>query len=77
MGVTNEEIARINELARKAKNEGLTPEEKQEQQTLRGKYIASIRANLRSQLNNISIKEPDGSITDLGEKFGKKDHTTH
>lgn len=65
-------IARINELYHKSKAEGLTEEERKEQQILRREYIDSFRQNLRSQLDNISIVEPDGSITDLGEKFGKK-----
>lgn len=68
-------IARINELARKAKSEGLNEEEKKEQAKLRREYIASIRMNLRSQLDNISIQEADGSITNLGEKYGNK--TSH
>lgn len=65
-------IARINELYHKSKAEGLTEEERKEQQILRREYIDSFKRNLRSQLDNISIVEPDGSITDLGEKFGKK-----
>lgn len=70
-----EKIKRINELYHKAKAEGLTPEEAKEQQELRSEYIANIRANLRGQLNNISIQNDDGSIENLGEKFGKK--TSH
>ena len=65
-------IARINELYHKSKAEGLTDEELKEQQILRREYIDSFRRNLKSQLDNISIVEADGSITDLGEKFGKK-----
>lgn len=65
-------IARINELYHKSKAEGLTEDELKEQQILRREYIDSFRRNLRSQLDNISIVEADGSITDLGEKFGKK-----
>lgn len=65
-------IERINELYRKSKAEGLTDAQKKEQQLLRQEYIAAIRKNLRGQLNNISIQEADGSITDLGEKYGKK-----
>ena len=65
-------IARINELFNKSKAEGLTHEEKQEQATLRSEYIASVRANLRGQLNNISIQNEDGSVTDLGDKYGDK-----
>lgn len=65
-------IKRINELYRKSRAEGLTDEEKKEQQLLRQEYIASVRENLRGQLNNISIQEKDGSITDLGKKYGQK-----
>ena len=65
-------INRINELARKAKTVGLTPEEKEEQKKLRTEYIAVIRMNLRAQLDNIDIQEEDGSITNLGDKYGLK-----
>ena len=68
----NTKIDRINTLANKQKSVGLTEEEKMEQAALRKEYIESIRASLRANLNNISIQEADGSITDLGEKFGKK-----
>lgn len=63
-------IDRINELYRKSKAEGLTPEEKEEQDRLRKEYIAVVRENMRANLNSISIKEADGSVTDLGKKFG-------
>ena len=65
-------IERINELYRKSKAEGLTAKERKEQQLLRREYIDAFKRNLRSQLNQISIQEMDGSITDLGEKFGNK-----
>ncbi len=70
--MTEERIQRINVLYHKAKNEGLTEEEKEEQQALRKEFIQSFRNNLRGQLDNISIKEEDGSITNLGEKYGQK-----
>ena len=63
-------IERINALAKKSKEEGLTEGEKSEQQKLRREYINVIKKNLRAELNNISIIEEDGSITDLGKKFG-------
>lgn len=66
----DKKIARINELYHKSKAEGLTAEEAKEQQILRREYIDSFKRNLRGQLNNISIQEKDGSITNLGEKFG-------
>ena len=65
-----QKINRINELYRKSKAEGLTEEEKKEQAALRKEYIESIRGNMRGQLNSILIKEKDGSITDLGKKYG-------
>ncbi len=68
-------INRINELAHKQKSVGLTEEEKLEQARLRREYIAAIRMNLRAQLDNIDIQEPDGTIVNLGEKYGDK--TSH
>lgn len=65
-------IDRINELYRKSKAEGLSEVEKMEQQILRKEYIDAIKRNLTSQLDNISIREKDGSITDLGKKHGHK-----
>ena len=70
-----EQIERINELARKSKTTGLTPEEKEEQKKLLAEYISSVRLNLRTQLDNINIQEEDGSIVNLGEKYGKKKKT--
>ena len=69
----NEMIARINELYHKQKGEGLTEAEKEEQARLRSAYVANVRANLRVQLDSIDVQEADGSITNLGECFGKKD----
>lgn len=65
-------IARINELYHKSQKEGLTAKEKEEQARLRREYIESVRGNLRAQLANISIEQPDGTIVNLGEKYGKK-----
>ncbi len=61
-------IQRINELYHKSKEKGLTEAEKAEQQELRQEYIFAIKNNLRSILNNIDIKEADGSITKLETK---------
>jgi len=71
--MTQEKIARINELAKKSKTTGLTEAEKTEQQALRQEYLADVKASLRAQLDHTSIKEPDGTIhkvtrrTDLGK----------
>lgn len=70
--MTEEKIARINELAHKSKAEGLTPEEKEEQAVLRREFIDAMKANVKAQLDNVDIVEADGSITNLGEKYGHK-----
>lgn len=58
-------IARINELYHKSKSEGLTDEEKVEQQELRKEYLEAVRKNMRNTLDNVSIQNPDGTITEL------------
>lgn len=70
--MNEKKIERINELYHKAKEIGLTKEEKEEQKALRTEYILAIRKNLRAELNNVSIQNEDGTITDLGKKYGKK-----
>ena len=65
-------IDRINELARKSKTVGLTPEEKEEQAVLRKEFIANVRQNLRAQLDSIDVLEADGSVTNLGDRYGAK-----
>ena len=64
-----QKIARINELYRKSKAEGLTEEEKKEQDLLRKEYIANVRRNLKVQLDNIDLVDADGNVENLGEKF--------
>lgn len=58
-----EKIARINYLAKKSREEGLTDSEKIEQTILRNEYRAAVVGNLKSQLENVRFREPDGSIT--------------
>lgn len=70
--MTEEKIARINELARKSKAEGLTPAEKEDQAALRQEFLASVRNNLKQQLDNIDMVEEDGTVVNLGEKYGHK-----
>ena len=54
------DIDRINFLAKKSREEGLTKEEKQEQARLRKEYVASVVGNLRSQLDNTYIIDENG-----------------
>lgn len=69
----SKKLDRINMLYKKSQAEGLTEMEKKEQALLRSEYVACVRNNLRGQLNGISIQEKDGSITNLGEKYGNKE----
>lgn len=66
--MTSEKLNRINELARKAKAEGLTAEEKIEQEKLRKEYIAAYRASLRSQLDNMYIVDSQGNKRKLAKR---------
>lgn len=66
--MTDEKIQRINELARKQKNEGLTDEEKAEQYKLRREYIDSFKNSLIGQLENTYIVSPDGTKTKVTRK---------
>lgn len=65
-------INRINELAKKKKTQGLTNEEAKEQKTLYKEYLASIRLNLTSQLDNMVIEDKDGNQTNVKD-LRKKD----
>lgn len=66
--VTQEQINRINELARKSKTVGLTEEEKTEQATLRRVYIDSVKASLVSNLDSTYVVDEKGNKRKLGKK---------
>lgn len=71
--MTEEKIQRINELYRKSKTVGLSDSEKEEQQILRRQFIDDFKRNMRGQLDNISLVDADGTVTNLGEKHGNKE----
>ena len=60
-----EKVLRINELARKSKAEGLTPEELAEQKLLREEYINEFRISMGMMLDNTVIQYPDGTRKSL------------
>ncbi len=70
--MTQEKIQRINELARKSRDQGLTEEEKAEQQALRREYAEAMKQSLKSQLDASVVIRPDGSSYRLTQK-DKKD----
>lgn len=71
--MTDEKIARINALAKKAKTEGLTDAEKAEQKELRAEYVAGFRQSLKAQLDNTVVINPDGTFYKLHQKEEKRD----
>ncbi len=64
----DEKIARINELAKKAKTEGLSEEETRERDALRADYIKGFRDNLRQTLDNTYIVDSYGNKNPLNKK---------
>ena len=67
----NAVIKRINELAAKAKAEGLNQEELAERDKLRRIYIDSVKASLTGQLDNTYLVRPDGTKEKLNKKGGQ------
>ena len=67
----NSHLTRINELAAKAKSEGLTPEEEEERRVLHEAYLKEFRAGVKGILDNTKIQYPDGTKKDLSA-FKKK-----
>ena len=71
--INDEMIARINELAHNSKTEeGLTEEEKLEQQKLRKEYVEAYRASLRGALESTVVVRPDGTRERLSDLKRKK-----
>ena len=69
--MTQEKIQRINELAKKAKDCGLTDEEKAERAALRREYIDGFKSNLQQTLENTYVVSEDGEkrkLTDAAPK---------
>ena len=66
-----EKINRINQLAKKQREVGLTEEEKAEQASLREEYIAGSRASMRGILDNTYVQYPDGSKRKVGKDDDK------
>ena len=63
-------IDKINFLAKKSREVGLTEEEKAEQAKLREEYIAAFKKNLRSQLDNMYVVDEKGNKKKIRKKEG-------
>ena len=64
----HKKIERINELARKKKTEGLTPDEVEEQAALRREYLQEFRKGMEAMLEGVVLKRPDGTLEPLSKK---------
>lgn len=69
--ITQEKIDRINFLARKSREEGLTEAEALEQKNLRAEYVAAFRKSLENTLDNTVIQRPDGTRERVTKKQNK------
>jgi len=73
--LSKEKLNRINQLAKKAKSEGLTSEEKQEQQQLREEYLQNIRKSFSGTIENMKVIDPNGDdVTPQKVKDLRKKH---
>lgn len=69
--MTDEKLQRINALARKQREIGLTPQEQEEQKRLRQEYIAAFRGDLKRQLDSLVIVDPSGNRRKVHPKSQK------
>lgn len=58
--ISDKKLKRINELAKKSKKEGLTKQEKKEQQSLREEYLQGFRKSFKNQIENVTVYDPEG-----------------
>ena len=66
-----EMLSRINELAKKKREQGLSVEEQAEQKRLYAVYLKEIRSQFNSTLDNLSVKEKDGRVVPFKEAYTK------
>ncbi|MFD1037894.1 DUF896 domain-containing protein [Virgibacillus byunsanensis] len=59
--ISEEKLQRINILAKKAKNSGLTSKEKEEQQELRQEYLKNVRKSFKNQFKTMTVMDPEGN----------------
>ena len=59
--LSKEKMARINELAKKAKSTGLTPVEAKEQSKLRSEYLKTFRKSMSDTIEHLKIIDPEGN----------------
>lgn len=65
-------LDRINELAKKKREQGLTPDEQAEQKKLYKIYLGEIRTQFDKTLDNVSVKEKDGEVVPFKQAYKNK-----
>ncbi|WHY79475.1 DUF896 domain-containing protein [Neobacillus sp. WH10] len=75
--LSKEKMARINELARKAKSSGLTDLEAKEQSKLRSEYLATFRSNMLDTLTNTKFIDPEGNDVTPEKLKARKKNSLH
>lgn len=68
-------LKRINELAKKKREEGLTPSEQEEQKKLYKIYLGGIRSQFEATLDNVSVQDENGQVVPFKEVYSKKEST--
>ncbi len=68
-------LRRINELAKKKREEGLTPAEQEEQKKLYKIYLGGIRSQFEATLDNVSVQDENGQVVPFKEAYFKKEST--
>ena len=69
----HEQIARINELARKSRTVGLTEAEAEEQQCLRAQYLREFRASMEQTLQSVLVEQEDGRYQPLEKRIANSE----
>ncbi|ALX47844.1 DUF896 domain-containing protein [Lentibacillus amyloliquefaciens] len=75
--LSKEKLDRINQLAKKSKEEGLTIKEQSEQKELRQEYLQNVRKSFKNQFKSMTVKDPEGNdvtpqkVRDLQKKNNK------
>ncbi|GEL76302.1 DUF896 domain-containing protein [Tenuibacillus multivorans] len=76
--ISEDRLKRINELAKKSKNEGLTDKEKKEQKKLREEYLKAFRQSFKNQLHSLKVVDPEGTdVTPDTLKKEQKNQSKH
>jgi uncharacterized protein YnzC (UPF0291/DUF896 family) len=75
--LSKEKMARINELARKAKSTGLTEAEAKEQSKLRSEYLTTFRSSMLDTLTNTKIIDPEGNDVTPNKIKQRKKYNLH